>query len=258
MKTNTDFLKIEQPADCTGFYELKTFDTLIVSFCADTPRGSTVEVEARIRLTDGRLTEWFSWGVWSPFADRHSKSSKGQLADLDTDTLSLHEGLLGCAVQIRVTENEAPDTARPLLRRVVLAAKNSRIVCEEPSAASDDVRVSAPCYSQPEISHVICSATTIAMLLNQKGENVLPEEIALHNYDSAYDGCGNWAFSTAIAASYGYDAYVRYATLDDLVEEMRRGNAVGVSVSYTNKPEDDTLPYIDGAPCRTPSENGPS
>ena len=33
-------------------------------------------------------------------------------------------------------------------RRVVLAAKNSRIVCEEPSAASDDVRVSAPCYSQ--------------------------------------------------------------------------------------------------------------
>ena len=112
MKTNTDFLKIEQPADCTGFYELKTFDTLIVSFCADTPRGSTVEVEARIRLTDGRLTEWFSWGVWSPFADRHSKSSKGQLADLDTDTLTLHEGLLGCAVQIRVTENEAPDTAR--------------------------------------------------------------------------------------------------------------------------------------------------
>ena len=256
MKNNTDFLKIEQPADCTGFYELKTFDTLIVSFCADTPRGSTVEVEARIRLTDGRLTEWFSWGVWSPFADRHSKSSKGQLADLDTDTLTLHEGLLGCAVQIRVTENEAPDTARPLLRRVVLAAKNSRIVCEEPSAASNDVRVSAPCYSQmvrqPEISHVICSATTIAMLLNQKGENVLPEEIALHNYDSAYDGCGNWAFSTAIAASYGYDAYVRYATLDDLVEELRRGNAVGVSVSYTNKPEDDTLPYIDGAPCRTP------
>lgn len=99
-------------------------------------------------------------------------------------------------MQIRVTENEAPDTARPLLRRVVLAAKNSRIVCEEPFAASDDVRVSAPCYSQmvrqPEISHVICSATTIAMLLNQKGENVLPEEIALHNYDSAYDGCGNW------------------------------------------------------------------
>ena len=53
MKNNTNFLKIEQPADCTGFYELKTFDTLIVSFCADTPRGSTVEVEARIRLTDG-------------------------------------------------------------------------------------------------------------------------------------------------------------------------------------------------------------
>lgn len=66
MKNNTDFLKIEQPADCTGFYELKTFDTLIVSFCADTPRGSTVEVEARICLMDGRLTEWFSWGVWSP------------------------------------------------------------------------------------------------------------------------------------------------------------------------------------------------
>ena len=56
MKTNTDFLKIEQPADCTGFYEFKTLDTLIVSFCADTPRGSTVEVIARIPVTDGLVT----------------------------------------------------------------------------------------------------------------------------------------------------------------------------------------------------------
>lgn len=256
MSTNTDFLKIERPESLAELYTLKPFNNLILSFCADTPRGSTVEIQARVRLLDGTFTQWFSWGIWSPFADRHSINAQDDYAVMDTDTLRLKEGRLADTVQLRILFTANDQGEKPVVRRVILASKNTQQVSEEPLSACEDVYVQTPCYSQmvrdPRIGHVICSATTISMLLNQKGENVLPEEVALHNYDSAYDGCGNWSFSTAIAASYGYDAYVRYATLDDLVEEIKRGNAVGISVHYANTPDHPKHPYIEGAPCTTP------
>ncbi len=255
MPSNTDFLKIERPESLGELYTLRAFDTLLLSFCADVPMGSTIEVQARVRLVDGGFTAWFSWGVFSPYDERRSVNAQDEFAALDTDTLRIKNGRLADTVQLRILSKRNAQGERPALRRVVLAAKNASMEGEEPLSACEDVSVEAPAYSQmvrfPGIAHVICSATTIAMLLNQKGENVLPEEIALTCYDSAYQGCGNWSFSTAVAASYGYDAYVRFATLDDLVEELRRGNAVGVSVRYTNDPKDDTLPYVENAPCST-------
>ena len=232
------------------------FDTFVLSFCADTPKGTSVEVQARVRLAGGELSGWFSWGLWSPFIDRHSINSADDLAALDTDTLTVKGGRLADGVQVRALLNANAEGQTPVLHSVHLAVKNTQAACDEPLRAHRDAYAPTPCYSQmvraPRIGGVICSATTIAMLLASKGENMLPEEIALHNYDSAYQGCGNWCFSTAIAAAYGYEAYVRYATLDDELEELENGNAVGASVSYSNDPNHERLPYVENAPCNTP------
>lgn len=256
MQTNTDFLKIEHPHSLEELYKLQPFNTLIISYSADTPVGTTIEIKARVRRVGDGFSKWFSWGIWSPFCDRHSINDEDDLAAMDTDTLTMKGDYLADTVQLRIitTPNEAGE--RPTLRNVVLASKNTQKPSQEPLNACEDVSVETPSYSQmvrdPSMAKVICSATTISMLLNQKGENVLPEEIALNNYDSAYHGCGNWSFSTAIAAAYGYDAYVRYATLNDLVDEIKHGNAVGISVSYTNDADNPKHPYVESAPCTTP------
>ena len=255
MQSNADLLYIENPEPLRELYALRPFDFLLLSFCADTPPGSAIEVQARVRLTDGAFTAWFSFGVFSPFCDRHSVSSSDDIAELDTDTLRLKGGRRADTVQLRVLPTPAPDGRLPRLRSVTLSCRDSARPRPESAAPHADVRVPAPCFSQmvrdPAIGGVICSAATIAMQLCALGENVLPEEIALSNYDSAYKGCGNWAFSAAIAASYGYEACARYATLDEVEEELAAGRPVGVSVRYTNDKENDKLPYLEGAPCTT-------
>lgn len=250
MPSNTDFLKIH-PVDPERLYPLKEFDQLVLSYCASTPPKTSIEVQARVQLTDGRMTQWFSWGIWSPFADRHSINSSDEFAAMDTDTLTLKNDLLAHAVQVRILAQGNT----PAVDSIYLAVKNRKAPCEETLPVPRSISVPTPGYSQmvrdSRIGGVICSATTIAMLLGQKGENVLPEEIALHNYDSAYDGCGNWSFSTACAASYGYEAYLRFADLQDVYQELSAGHAVGASVQYTKDPDHPKLPYLENAPCNT-------
>ena len=251
---NFDHIRIEHIEE-NRLIPVMPFDTLVLSFCADTPRGTSIEVQARVRV-EGAMSDWFSWGLWSPFIDRHSINSADELAAMDTDTLSVKGGKLADGIQVRARLNASDEGQTPVLHSVHLAVKNTQAPCDEPLRVRSKAFAPTPCFSQmvraPRIGGVICSATTIAMLLGRKGEDVLPEEIALHNYDSAYDGCGNWCFSTAIAAAYGYEAYVRYATLDDVLEELLAGNAVGASVSYSNDPNHERLPYVENAPCTTP------
>ncbi|MGI5884752.1 MAG: C39 family peptidase [Candidatus Spyradocola sp.] len=255
MQSNADLLRIENPEPLQELYALRPFDSLLLSFCADTPPGSSIEVQARVRRTDGTFTGWFSFGVWSPFCDRHSVSGEDALASMDTDTLRMKNGMRADTVQLRILPTPAPSGEMPRVRSVTLSCRDRARPKAESPAPHADVCAQAPCYSQmvrePSIGHVICSATTIAMQLNALGESVLPEEIALHNYDSAYQGCGNWAFSAAIAASYGYEACARYATLDEVEEEIAAGRPVGVSVHYTNDPANEKLPYLAGSPCTT-------
>ena len=94
------------------------------------------------------------------------------------------------------------------------------------------------------IANVMCSATTICVLLNDRGEDALPEEIALIDYDKYYEGFGNWSYSVAAAGSYGYDAYVQYADLDILRQELAHGYSVGISVAYSSS-SNGQYPYLE-------------
>ncbi len=78
------------------------------------------------------------------------------------------------------------------------------------------------------------------------GETLLPDEVAQNTYDNAY-GFGNWTFAMGTAGSYGYKAYLDFTTIEGLKREIAKGYPVGVSVKYTNDPEDDRYPYIEGS-----------
>ena len=113
--------------------------------------------------------------------------------------------------------------------------------------------VPVPAYSQlirdPRIGSVICSPTTVTMLMNRWGEDLLPEEVAHANYDYTYAGNGNWSFTTAIAGCYGYECYVAFADIAGLKKEIKNGFACGVSVHYADTPEhaeERGLPLLEG------------
>ncbi|WP_252904507.1 C39 family peptidase [Secundilactobacillus silagei] len=216
------------------------------------PDGTAVQVEARINQ-DGRWSGWHSWGRWS--TKRLSGSVKHDQADalagIDTDTLTVKTGV-GTKAQLRVhlyTEN-AQQT--PVLKLVAASVKpvHQDLMVDSHAVTVDKV-IATPAYSQeirdPKLASGICSPTTVSMAINRQNADILPEELALHNLDTTYDGFGNWSFSTAAAGSMGYRAYVAYTDLDGLRRQILAGYPVGVSVQYTNDPNNGKLPYVENA-----------
>lgn len=250
--------------------EVPAFDDLVMSWNSDTPEGTYVEVEGKVLVNhfneEGKSiqtwTDWFSWGEWSPHRARRSKSRRDDLARMGVDVLSLNgsDGETGRKVQIKVNlYTEDPETT-PVVRYLHGTVKNlsqpiEKEFGQEVDLANLDKDIETPEYSQmirePRTSNSICSPTTITMMMNRYGESLLPDEVAQNTYDNSY-GFGNWSFAMASTGSYGYKAYLDYTTIEGLKYEISQGYPVGVSVRYTNDPEDDRYPYIEGSPGATP------
>lgn len=243
------------------------FENLVVCWNADTPEGSWIEVSARVYLPQSKKwSPWGSWGRWSPYIERRNRGGDlppGQpLIRMDCDILE------PCAqaadrLQIRaVLHRERPDV-NIALRRVTAALRN-RSLPQIPSREEmlpvppASCVLGTPACSQmirdPEIADCICNPTTIAVLLSDRGTQVLPEEMALGCGDLT-EGFGNWSYAAAGAGLYGYRAWARFLDYEGLKAELAAGRSVGVSVHYADsreKAQARGLPYVEGAPCTTP------
>jgi hypothetical protein len=70
---------------------------------------------------------------------------------------------------------------------------------------------------------------------------------ALHTWDVAYNGTGNWPFNTAYASAYGLDGSVRqYESLQDIENWILRKVPVAASIAWDNT-DDRTDNDQDGA-----------
>ncbi len=255
-------VRMEQREGCcayTGYYtsavlRAPAFSALVVSWNAATPRGTSLEVCVRVRV-GGVWTQWFSYGRWSPFIRRASVQcarAEEDPAYLDTDQLRITapEGADGVQMRVSFYAHEAQVTPVLFLLAAAVRPLTWRREIGDPIYGRC---VPVPAYSQsirdPRIGSVICSPTTIAMLMNRWGEDLLPEEAAHANYDYTYEGHGNWSFTTALAGCYGYECYVVYADIARLKQEVKNGFACGVSVRYADTPihaDEHSLPLVEG------------
>lgn len=271
-----------QGAYLSQVFEVPQFSTAVASWNCDAPKGTYIEVFARAGKDGGAMGEWFSWGQWGL---HHPRQSTSKSVDEFTTSVAnrvqlkavLHTNdplaspvlrLLAITMKGDGVRDAKPEFAVPN------APYNMLISGIEPY--SQIIRDKAPDINVPawrfdgegkaaELSSVlpageaaeyntwsiggsICSLTTICGLINSKGEDVLPEELALSAQDFAY-GFGNWPYSTAAAAAYGYEAYVRYANYDVIKSEIAAGYPVGISVRYSNDPQNDR--YVEGTPMTT-------
>ncbi len=176
------------------------------------------------------------------------------LASLDTDTLTTSGTATEVRLRVKLHSDDATQT--PVLKLLAASVKplNRDLTADDHPIELDKV-ISAPAYSQeirdPKLAPGICSPTTVSMAVNRQNADILPEEAALRNYDETYDGFGNWSFSTALAGSLGYHAYTAFTTMNGLRHLIADGYPVGVSVQYTNDPNQTDLPYVKGTPGST-------
>ncbi len=238
--------------------ELKTpaFEYLVASWNADTPRGTYVEVFGRAYVDKkGAWSSWLSWGKWSPYIQRASTNDEDGLAMVDVDTFTVlgTGGETASRFQFKAVLSAQEAGVSPVLRQLAASMKNtlqdqSIEVFHREVELPEKVILSTPSYSQMvrdrSIANSICSPTTMTMLVNGFGEDLFPEEIALNEYDFAYEGFGNWSFTVAAGGMYGYDVYCMYADFDFLREQLAQGYPVGISVKYSSQ-KNGSNPYLE-------------
>jgi len=248
------------------------FQNLVISWNSDTPEETYIAIEARVFIKYFNLigqeveewTDWLSWGTWGSYIERASSQNNvdSPLAFVDVDTLVVKgdNGETASRLQFKISLYSQNPLVTPSVRLISGTIRNNlsgqEIVktCSYPNISNlTNIELDVPKFSQtirdPQIAGSICSPTSVTMILNYWGINILPEESAWGIYDKVYDGFGNWPFNTGFISSFGYRSYVEYSTIECLKTELCNGYPVVVSVCYKNRSDvSGNVPVVEGAP----------
>ncbi|MFY0408211.1 C39 family peptidase [Solicola sp. PLA-1-18] len=240
----------------------------IASWNATTPTGTWVETTFRGRTPDGSWTKWYVLGRWTSgmaAADIHRTSVDGQGDDdatVYTDTFAARDGRQVDAYQTRVRLlRPAGSRATPTLdglATMTSAVPDGPLPTTSRFTLGRAVELDVPRFSQnihkgeyPEFGgggQVWCSPTSTSMVQYYWRRPVPAAELrgietnagdpqvpyaAMHTWDFAYDGAGNWPFNAAYAHRFGLEAFVtRLGSLADVERFVARGIPVVVSLSW--------------------------
>jgi len=243
----------------------QSFTELVPTWNAVTPKGTAVQVQARVRTSAGKFSRFKVMGSWATrdagFRRTSSASQQDSVARVSTDTLMAAGGVALTSYQLRVLTLRRPsNTATPTVRS--LQAVASRPASALPATSRRLLRAKTlrvPRYSQ--MTHrgqypnyggggeAWCSPTSLSMLLgyyralpsassyawvNKRYADPWVDHVARVVYDYGYQVTGNWAFNTAYASNLTSDAFVtRLNNLRDAERFIAAGIPLAASISFS-------------------------
>lgn len=253
----------------TPVYEVeRPFNDIVASWNADTPKGTWVEVLGRVYVPGEGWSKWMSWGSWSTRIARRCDNDEDPIAWANTyrdggdSSINVKNGKSASAFQLKAVLHANEESEMPSVRLVAATWKNTNEenweqYCGYPEDKVEEkerVLLNSPQISQirrdPNYGGVICSATSMTMMLGHFGESILPEEMTLMNLDYGFGGNGNWSFTTAAAGAYGYESYCLYTNFAGVRQELSKGNVVGFSVKYSRDTDSD-VPFLENTAITT-------
>ncbi|MEU8030738.1 peptidase C39 family protein [Streptomyces sp. NPDC049099] len=241
---------------------------LVASWNADTPDGTWLQVELQGTYSDGTETPWYVMGRWASGDKDIKRTSVDDQTDgrstIWTDTFAIDDastGLRLTSYRLRLTLYRKPGTRlTPTVWR--LGAMGSDIPdrftvpASTPGLAQE---LAVPRYSQeihkgqyPEYDNggeAWCSPTSSQMIIEYWGGRLTPGQLswvdpsyadpqvdhaARFTYDYQYEGCGNWPFNAAYAATYKdlQGVVTRLASLTELETLIAAGIPAMTSQSF--------------------------
>ncbi|MER6122602.1 peptidase C39 family protein [Streptomyces sp. NPDC001795] len=241
---------------------------VIASWNAHTPAGTWLQAELRGTYADGTNTPWYVMGRWASGDQDIRRTSVDKQTDgrsnIWTDTFAIADaasGLRLVSYRLRLTLYRTPGTRiTPTVWR--LGAMGSDIPdrftvpASTPGLARELI---VPRYSQeihkgqyPEYNNggeAWCSPTSSQMIIEYWGRKPTPEQLSWINpsytdpqvclgarltYDYQYQGCGNWPFNAAYAATYQdlQGVVTRLSSLTDLETLIAAGIPAMTSQSF--------------------------
>ncbi|MFF3754389.1 peptidase C39 family protein [Streptomyces sp. NPDC002018] len=246
---------------------------VIASWNATAPAGTWLQIELGGRYSDGTDTPWFVMGRWTAGDGetdirRTSVDDQGDgRSSIWTDTFSVDDpasGLRLDSYRLRLTLYRTPGSRlTPVVHRAGAMASDIPDRFTVPASVPGLAReLAVPRYSQnihtgqyPEYDNggeAWCSPTSSQMIIEYWGRRPTAEDLAWVNpeyadpqvchaarftYDYQYEGCGNWPFNAAYAATYPdmSSAVTRLGSLTDVETLVRAGIPVITSQSFLEK-----------------------
>ncbi|MYV55080.1 peptidase C39 family protein [Streptomyces sp. SID3212] len=246
---------------------------LVASWNARTPAGTWIQIELRGDYSDRTRTPWYVLGRWTSGDgpdDIRRTSVDGQTdgrSSVWTDTFAVDDaasGLRLASYQLRLTLYRRPGTRlTPTVHRLGAMASDIPDRFTVPASTPGPAReLTVPRYSQnthagqyPEYDNggeAWCSPTSSQMIIEYWGRKPTAEDLAWvdpafadpqvchaarYTFDHQYDGCGNWPFNAAYAATYRdlNSAVTRLGSLTDVENLVRAGIPVITSQSFLQK-----------------------
>ncbi|MFE6737997.1 peptidase C39 family protein [Streptomyces tubercidicus] len=244
---------------------------VIASWNAHTPPGTWIAVELRGTYSDDGHTPWYVMGRWTAgdgASDIRRTSVDGQKdgrSSVSTDTFAIDDpagGLRLTSYQLRLTLHRKPGTPlTPTVWRVGAMGSDLPDRFEVPASRPGQVgrELVVPRYSQeihkgqyPEYDNggeAWCSPTSSQMIIEYWGRKPTQQQLswvnpdyadpqvchaARHTFDYQYEGCGNWPFNAAYAATYRdlQGIVTRLTSLTDLEHLIHAGLPVITSQSF--------------------------
>jgi hypothetical protein len=241
---------------------------VIPSWNADTPAGTWIGIELQGTYNDGTDTPWYVMGRWAAGDQDIRRTSVDDQTDgrstVWTDTFSVDDastGLRLVSYRLRLTLYRRPGSgATPTVWRLGAMGSDVPDRFTVPPSTPRLVReLPVPRYSQnthigqyPEYDNggeAWCSPTSSQMIIEYWGRKPTAEQLAWVNpefadpqvchaarytFDHQYEGCGNWPFNAAYAATYpGLQGVVtRLESLTDLERLIAAGIPAITSQSF--------------------------
>ncbi|SDO63900.1 Peptidase_C39 like family protein [Streptomyces sp. cf386] len=209
---------------------------VIASWNAHTPDGTWLQIELRGTYTDGTETPWYVLGRWAAGDQDIRRTSVDDQSDgkssVWTDTFAVDDpatGLRLTSYRLRLTLYRKPGTKlTPKVWRVGAMGSDVPDRFTVPASTPGLAReLIVPRYSQethigqyPEYDNggeAWCSPTSSQMIIEYWGGRLTPEQLAWvdpafadpqvchaarFTFDYQYEGCGNWPFNAAYAATF--------------------------------------------------------
>jgi hypothetical protein len=241
---------------------------VIASWNARTPAGTWVQIELRGTYSDGTDTPWYVLGRWAAGdQDIRRTSVDGQKdgrSSVWTDTFAIDDpatGLRLASYRLRLTLYRTPGTRlTPTVWRLGATGSDVPDRFTVPASVPGIAReLNVPRYSQethkgqyPEYDNggeAWCSPTSSQMIVEFWGRKPSAADLAWVNpayadpqvchaarftFDYQYEGCGNWPFNAAYAATYKdlQGVVTRLGSLTDLETLIGAGIPAITSQSF--------------------------
>ncbi|MEV7002084.1 peptidase C39 family protein [Streptomyces sp. NPDC093982] len=208
----------------------------IASWNAHTPDGSWLQIELQGTYSDGGATPWYVLGRWAAGDQDIRRTSVDDQSDgkssVWTDTFAIDDpatGLRLASYRLRLTLYRKPGTKiTPKVWRAGAMGSDVPDRFTVPASTPGQAReLTVPRYSQeihvgqyPEYDNggeAWCSPTSSQMIVEYWGGRLTQEQLAWvdpafadpqvchaarFTFDYQYDGCGNWPFNAAYAATF--------------------------------------------------------